>query len=320
MPARFFSLSLFNRGEKMLGSARGKRRYDLPLGKGAGSGFLRLLIALMTVLAMLGLAASFALSEMTQRWSSGLENRMTVEIPAEDKDGTLIAADKVTEMTTKVLDMLQSHPAIAEASAMSEQEVRDLISPFLGEDLVMDSIPLPGLISVHIQDGAEIDLKTLETRLKIIAPQARIDTHESWLKDVLRFTGALQFAAILLTLIIAITTLVAVAGGVRSKMAVHREELQLLHLMGASDDYIARQLQRHTLILAFQGAFAGMIVGTVLLGLIGWLSGEMGVTLLPDFTLSTFQKTLLACLPIILALLAMGTARTTVLRDLAKMP
>lgn len=90
--------------------------------------------------------------------------------------------------------------------------------------------------------------------------------------------------------------------------------------MGASDDYIARQLQRHTLILAFQGAFAGMIVGTVLLGLIGWLSGEMGVTLLPDFTLSTFQKTLLACLPIILALLAMGTARTTVLRDLAKMP
>lgn len=217
MPARFFSLSLFNRGEKMLGSARGKRRYDLPLGKGAGSGFLRLLIALMTVLAMLGLAASFALSEMTQRWSSGLENRMTVEIPAEDKDGTLIAADKVTEMTTKVLDMLQSHPAIAEASAMSEQEVRDLISPFLGEDLVMDSIPLPGLISVHIQDGAEIDLKTLETRLKIIAPQARIDTHESWLKDVLRFTGALQFAAILLTLIIAITTLVAVAGGVRSK-------------------------------------------------------------------------------------------------------
>lgn len=306
--------------EKSLGTAKRRRRYDLPLGQGAGSGFLRLLIGLMTVLAMLGLAASFALGEMTQRWSSGLENRMTVEIPAEDGDGTLIAPEKVKEMTTKALDMLDAHPAIAEASAMSEQEVRDLISPFLGEDLVMDSIPLPGLISLRVQEGAIIDLKTLETRLKIIAPQARIDTHESWLKDVLRFTGALQFAAILLTFIIAGTTLVAVAGGVRSKMAVHKEELELLHLMGASDAYIARQLQWHTLILAFQGAFMGMVTGAALLALIGWVAGEMDVTLLPDFNLSTFQKTILGCLPIIIALLAMGTARTTVLRDLAKMP
>jgi cell division transport system permease protein len=313
-------LQFIKREERTLGTARGTRRYDLPLGKSSGSGFLRLLIALMTVLAMLGLAASFALAEMTERWSSGLENRMTVEIPAEGADGKLIEAAVVKDMTDKALHLLESHPAIADAEAMSEKEVQDLISPFLGEDLVMDSIPLPGLISVRVQDGADIDVKTLENRLKSIAPQARIDTHESWLNDVMRFTGALQFAAVLLTLIIAVTTLVAVAGGVRSKMAVHKDELELLHLMGASDSYIARQLQRHTLILAFQGGVAGMLAGALLLALIGWISGEMGVTLLPDFALSTFQKSILGILPAIIALLAMGTARTTVLRALAEMP
>lgn len=308
------------RTEKTLGIARGKRRYDLPLGKSAGSGFLRLLIGLMTVLAILGLAASFALGEMTDRWSSGLENRMTVEIPAEGADGVLIAQGEVEAMTAKVLSALDSHPAIVEATAMSEADVKALIAPFLGEDLVMDSIPLPGLISVTVQDGAEIDTALLQSRLRRIAPQARIDTHESWLNDVLRFTGALQFAAILLMLIIGITTLVAVAGGVRSKMAVHKEELELLHLMGAADAYIARQFQRHAMILGFEGGLAGAVAGGLLLFSISWLSGEMGVTLLPDFSLSAVQKAALALMPAFIALLAVVTARLTVLRTLSGMP
>lgn len=310
----------FKRKEKTLGTVRGKRRFDLPLGQGGGSGFLRLLIALMTVLAILGLAATFALSEMTARWSSGLENRMTVEIPAEGADGKLIPAADVKAMTEKAVQMLEGHPAIADADAMSEEEVGALVAPFLGEDLVMDSIPLPGLVSVTVQDGAHIDVPALERRLKTIAPQGRVDTHESWLKDVTRFTGALQFAAALLTLIIGATTLVAVAGGVKSKMAVHKDELELLHLMGASDAYIARQLERHTLWLAVQGGIIGLLLGAGLLVLIGYLSGEMGVTLLPDFTLGTAQKTALAALPLVIALLAMGTARTTVLRTLSEMP
>ncbi len=315
-----FFKDMFKRPEKTIGTARGRRKSDLPLGKSAGSGFLRLLIALMTVLAILGLAASFALSEMTNRWSSGLENRMTVEIPAEDSEGKLIPGDTVKTMTGKAVDMLKSHPAIAEADAMTEQDVHDLIAPFLGTDLAMDSIPLPGLISLRVQDGAQIDVPGLERRLKTIAPQARIDTHESWLGDVVRFTGALQFAAALLTLIIGATTLVAVAGGVRSKMAVHKDELELLHLMGASDTYIARQMERHTLWLAFQGGVIGLILGAGLLFAIGIVSGEMGVTLLPDFTLSNAQKITLGALPLVIAFLAMATARTTVLRTLSEMP
>jgi cell division transport system permease protein len=67
-------------GERVLGKAQ-KRRYDLPLNKGSGTGFLVILIALMTFLGMLALASSFALSAMTARWSSGLENRLTIESP-----------------------------------------------------------------------------------------------------------------------------------------------------------------------------------------------------------------------------------------------
>lgn len=323
MPKPVFKLpSLSNpfARERVLGVARGKRRYDLPLSGSSSNNFLRLLIALMTVLGILALSASFALSAMTDRWAGGLQNKVSVEIPAADSGGDIIAPKLVKAMTEDAATILKDHPDVESATVMEEGQIRNLLSPWLGADMAMDSIPVPGLISVVFKDESTPDVEALEMRLREVAPQARIDTHESWLADVARFTGALQFAAALLSLIIALTTLVAVAGAVRSKLSENKEELELLHLMGSSDSYIAAQLQRHTLILAFQGGLIGVAAGAVLLFAISLVAGQMGVNLVPDFSLSGFQKFLLLLMPLPIALLAMGTARFTVLRVLTKMP
>ena len=164
------------------------------------------------------------------------------------------------------------------------------------------------------------DKEALARRLKDIAPQARLDTHENWLSDVLRFTGALNFAALLVTLVIGITTVVAVGGAVQSRMAIYREELELLHLMGASDNYISKQLQRYIFIVALQGAAIGTAVGAVILMIIGFLAGRMDISLIPDFSLSVAQIIMLLLLAPLIAFLGMHTARHTVLRALALMP
>lgn len=309
----------FNRN-RVLGVAKDKRRYDLPLTGSSNNNFLRLLIGLMCVLGMLALAASFALTAMNDRWSVGLENKISIEIPAADSGGDIIDPAMVKSMTDEAAKVMNENPDVKEAAIMEESQIRELLSPWLGHDMVMDSIPVPGLISVTFNDDAKPDLKTLELKLKEVAPRARIETHESWLGDVLRFTGALQFAAILLGLIIGATTLVAIAGGVRSKLSENKEELELLHLMGASDSYIAKQLQRHTLILSLQGGGLGVAAGAVLLLIIGLVAGNMGVNLVPDFRLDTAQKLALVLMPVPVAVLAMVTARYTVLRVLRKMP
>ena len=306
--------------ERVLGVARGKRRYDLPLSGSSSNNFLRILITLMTVLGMLALSASFALSAMTDRWSGGLQDKVSVEIPAADSGGDIISPELVKSMTADAAEILRDQKDVESADVTEESEIRELLSPWLGTDMAMDSIPVPGLISVTFREGSEPDFKELELRLREVAPQARIDTHESWLADVARFTGALQFAAALLTFIIGLTTLVAVAGAVRSKLSENKEELELLHLMGASDSYIASQIQRHTLILSFQGGVMGVVAGAVVLFAISMVAGQMGVNLVPDFSLSIIQQGLLILMPLPIALLAMMTARYTVLRVLTKMP
>lgn len=299
---------------------KGKQKYDLPLNKGNGGTFLKILISLMTFLAVLGITAIFALSEMTDRWSSGLENKATIEIPAEDPNGAILDQERLNDLTNRVFDFLKSYPAIENVEIMAREKIIELVGPWLGDDLSFDNIPLPGILSVSFKKDVVFDMKALENQLKAIAPQARVDTHESWLRDVLKFTGALNFAAILITVVIGITTIVVVAGAVQSRMAIYNEELELLHLMGAGDNYISRQLQRYMLILSFQGALIGALAGGVMLFLIGKLAGEMDISLLPDFTLNPLQMGTLILLPGIIAIIGMYTARQTVLRILSQMP
>lgn len=311
----------FRRRERMLGNAEGKRRYDLPLNKGEGAGFLTLLIGLMTFLAMLALTASFLLSAMTDRWSSGLENSVTVEIPAEGANGAIMPRDDIRALTDRVAAALEDHEVVAELHILSDQEITDLVKPWLGDDLPMDKIPVPGLITVTLKADSPPDTaNSLNAAVRDIAPRGRVDTHETWLNDLMRFTGALQLAAALLTIAIGATAATAVAGAVRSRMAVYAEEVKLLHLMGATDRYIARQFERHSLLTALRGGIAGIVAGGVILFLIGMVAGRADGGLLPGFQLGLLPVVLLCLLPVLAGMLALFTAGRTVYSVLSKLP
>ena len=216
--------------------------------------------------------------------------------------------------------MLEDDKTIETVTVLSEAEIIALISPWLGDDIDTQTTPFPGIISLTFYKQADINKAALITNIQHIAPQARLDTHESWLNDVLRLTNSLRFAAYVIVLVIGLTTIVAIAGAVRARLSAYKEDLELLHLMGAQDNYIARQLQRHTMILALQGSFLGFVFGLILLGIMAWLLSSKDLTLIPEFTLDGGQKIILFLIPIIISVMAMGTARLTVLRTLKQLP
>lgn len=308
--------------ERTLGKATGKRRYDLPLNRSDSTRFLVTLIALMTFLAVLAIAAFFALGAMSERWTSGLENKMTIEISAQTPEGLLRTPEDVAKITAAASSVLAAHPAVQSHHALSSAEIHALVAPWLGDSqLSVDQMPLPGLISLELNPGTAREVVTmLGEKITAAAPGARLDTHETWLSDVLRFTGALQFAATLLLAVIGVTTVIAIAGAVRARLAVHKADVELLHLMGAADRYISNQFQRHALLLGLAGGATGMLAGLCALIIIGWLSGEMDVNLLPEYKVSVMQMIIICALPLMIAALAAATARQTVLRALREMP
>lgn len=305
---------------KTIGTAQEKHRYDLPMNRDAGAGFLLLLIGLMAFLATMALASSFTLAALAERWKSGLEDRVTVEIPAQDANGNIMKREDIAALAERIADIVKSHPAVAEIYILTDDEIAALVKPWLGDALSLDNIPLPGLIALTMKKDEEFNAHAMEERIKAAAPGARLDAHESWLKDVLRFTGALQLAAALLSLIIGVTTMTAVAGAIRARMAVHHEEVGLLHLMGAPDSYIARQFQHHSLMMGLKGGAAGTAAGAIILLLTGAAAGKMDVGLLPGFHLGAAHFAAMAALPALAGLIAMLTARQTVYHALEEMP
>lgn len=313
-------MAYFMPGDKKLGVALGKRKYDLPLNKSAGTGFLILLIGLMTFLGALSLAGSFALSSIAEHWSSGLENKMTIEIPAEDENNNIRTPKQIMSLAKDVQNRLKQQNFVRESHILTQEDIKSLLSPWLGDSDMIGDIPLPGLISVDLITFNDALKSKMLADFQKIVPNIHIDTHESWLADILKLTGALQFATILISLIIGVTTAIAIAGAVKSRVAIHRKDVELLHLMGASDLYISGQFQRHAWILALQGSAAGMIAGSLIILILGFFLSQNPDSLMPDFSLNMVHILTILLLPVLACLIAGLTAKFTVLRELALMP
>ncbi len=315
-------MKLFARKEKMLGKAEKRRGYDLPLQRDGGTGFVVTLSALMVFMAFLALAASFILGAMTARWSSGLEGAISIEIPAEDAAGKIRSRESLIEEARSIEGLAAAHPGVESAHALNAEEITALVLPWLGgEAQSLSNLPLPGLVSIKLaSEAAPADIRVLEKKIKALAPQARIDRHESWLGDVLRFTGALKLGAYTLLLVTGATLAMAVAGAVRARLAVFADQVELLHLMGASDGYVSGQFQRHAFHLTTAGALAGVMAGALVLIVMSWMGGRMDVSLVPSFRLQTMQIVMLALLPAVTGLIAVVTTRRTVRQVLERMP
>lgn len=310
------TIELHKRFLRLIGSAH----YDLPLNKSADSQFLILLVSLMSFLAILAFAGSFALSSMTHRWTSGLENKVTIEIPAETTEGHLLSQDTVKKETKKIQKSLESFAVVRESHILDEKEISELISPWIGDDLdSLSDIPLPGLISVELALATPEAIVSLEKHINETSTYAVLERHQEWLMDLLHFSKTLQVLASIIAIVIGAATITAIAGAIKTRMTIYKEEVELLHLMGATDNYIARQFQRHAIIFTFKGTLIGTIAGLVTTLALIIASGQSNTALIPVIKLDFMAYFYLLVIPLLIIFISALTARITVLQTLGKM-
>src|SRR5262249_38395988 len=98
-------------------------------------------------------------------------------------------------------------------------------------------------------------------------------------------------------------------------LAAHKRVIEILHLVGAHDGYVAGQFQRHAFSRGLAGGVIGAAVAAAIILAAGqWLPGVDKTAL----ALRPAQWLAVASLPLAGALLAMATARYTVLRSLRR--
>ena len=139
-----------------------------------------------------------------------------------------------------------------------------------------------------------------------------------WLEDIRLFAGALQAIGYAIVVLVGATAIVTVVFATRAGRAVHEDVIEILHLVGAQDGYIARQFQIHVRTLALAGGLIGFALSVATIIVLGRFAPVGEGAMLPQMTLAPLQWLAMASLPLIAVGIGMATARVTVMRALSR--
>ena len=282
--------------------------WSLPLGGDATDRFLPWIIGLLVFIAAMALAIALALGGAAERWRASQSGVINVELGA-GEDAALEAA----------VAALRGLPGIAEVDPLEPAEARALLEPWLGAAAAGD-LPIPLLIDVRLAPAGAATLDQVRAAVVAAAPGAHVDDAGAWLAPLARTADAVRTVGYGVLALIGLASIATVVFTSTTGLAVHRDAIELLHLIGAEDGFIADQFQRQALIMGFLGGLAGLILAAGAFALVGAMARGLEAPLLPRLTLDPAGFVLLAALPFAAAILAMLVARLTVLRALARLP
>lgn len=288
-------------------------RTDLPFDKDDLGRFLPWLIAFMVFLAVLAMAGMLVLNSTASRWDQGISGTLTIQlIPTDDPE-------EDDERLQKVLSIIAQTPEVDRYETLSDDRLLKLLEPWLGVTESARDLPLPRLVDVELKPDAKLDAEALKKRLQAQVTGVGVDDHRIWLKRLVRLIQTVEGLATLVLVFIALATIGTVVFTTRTGLAIHREAIEVLHLIGAQDSYVAQQFASRALMLGLKGGVIGLALALPTLMGIGYLAQQMDSTLLPDVTLGLAHWIAVAALPVVVSLIAMLTARLTVMNTLSRM-
>lgn len=233
-------------------------------------GSLTFVVAVLCFLACLTLLALLAANRAAGDWTDQLEGQATVIVRPKANETPDGAAARAAETLAGVA-------GVAEARALEREKAEALVAPWLG-DADLSDLPVPRLVAVQLTRESPADAKALDQALKAQGLDAVVDDHSVWMADIQRAAQMARWAGIGVFGLISIAAAAVVAFATRAGLAARREVVEVLHLSGAEDGFIAGLFQvRFARMAATAGLFGagGAAIMGALLRLAG---GGQGLT------------------------------------------
>jgi cell division transport system permease protein len=290
----------------------------LPVPPGSAHRFLLGIVAAMTFLAALAILAASAGLRATGNWERALSGTATVQIDPAGDAATPAANAEMDRRVARALELLRAAPGVLRAEPVDPQAALKLLEPWLGGAEDLAPLPMPRLIDVTV-DPTVLDAAGLDKRLRAAVTGARFDDHGRWRNGARQLSDGVGVLSAAILLVVAVVAAGAVMFSTHALLAIHRDVVEVLHIIGARDGWIAAGFARRAAGAALLGGVLGMILA---------LGSMLGLSLATEGTGEGLALPLeptavgwiaVAALPFLAAALAGLTARLTVLATLARM-
>jgi len=209
-------------------------------------------IAIMTFLAALTAGGAILVTHASSEWRGSVAREMTVQVRQ-------IAGRDVDVAAQKAGEVARAQPWVGEVKVYSKTESERLLEPWLGSGLDLGELPVPRLIVVKLRDGLKPDLVSFRAALSKDVPGSSLDDHALWLDRLVVMANSIVFVALVVFALVVMAMVTAVAFATRGAMAGNREIIDVLHMVGAADSFIASQFQRHFIGLGLKGGLIGAV-------------------------------------------------------------
>jgi cell division transport system permease protein len=276
----------------------------------ARDGALAFVIAVLCFFACLAGLAAMAGDRAAHGWTSQLQDSATVLVRPTGGETADAAAARAAEALAGV-------KGVGEVQALGRDKAVALLQPWIGKDALPDDLPIPRLVAVDLDKTHPASAVDLARALQAQNVDATVDDHSLWIADILRAGALTRLAALALCALTAAAAAAVIAFAARAALAARREIVEVLHVSGAEDGFIAGLVQRRFAMLAAASGLFAAVVAAMIAAIARLLGGDGGLT--PILPIAWTDLLVLPICPLAAAMIAGAAARTAAMRLLREM-
>ena len=225
---------------------------------------LTIVIAIMSFLACLTLGSVTLVRDASRDWQVDILREVTIQVrPVEGVDTSTEAA--------RAAAIARNVRGVASVTVLNDDENVRLLEPWLGSGLNLNELPIPRLIVIRLSDPDAVNLTELSSQLKAQVRGASLDDHRKWTERLRTMANVTVIIGASILSLVFIATILSVVFATRGAMASNRDVVSVLHFVGAEDGFIAREFQRHSLLLGLKGGLAGALAAMILFAVLSFI-------------------------------------------------
>ncbi len=259
-----------------------------------------------------------ALAALTAKSTYGAARAWTAEVEGEY---TVSLSEADLGAAQAAVLIVQSVEGVDGARLISDAEISALLEPTFGSRGLPADLPVPRLIAVTAAPEAGDIGRRLAASLEEAGYTAAIDSHAAWAGDVRRMLGTARLIAFGIVALLGSTAVAVIAFATHAALLARRDIVDVLHIAGARDRFIAALFERRFWLLGLRAGTVGALVALVLVALLV-LAARTAASrsgLLPELSLDFPDLAILVVTPIIAGLASRVAAGITVMRALRSM-
>ncbi len=211
---------------------------------------LVVVISIMCFLASLTAGGVYLINQSAAAWTDNIASEVTVQI-------SINRTENIEDKLSKISFFLTNQPGITGVRPLPLAESADLLEPWLGDGANLKDLPIPRLIAVELDRDSKPNLDKLRSDIKKNFKNATLDDHRRWQSQIQTVTRSMALAGLAVLILVGLATTAVIVSATRSAMSSNREIVEVLHFVGATDRFIAREFERHFLSLGIRSGLVG---------------------------------------------------------------